>query len=182
MRALARRLLILGAVLSAIAIPFAPATADDDAELLGRIFLTPEQRRQLDQRRSRPALNADGLPQDLLPGRRTPSQRLVMNGLVRRGREAPVVWLNGERADDATQFDARVAGSPDRQHGINIELSGNGTRRLRPGQVWDLGSGLVSECLGCVEPVAAPSPAPVPATAAATPTVPTVPTTAQAAP
>ncbi len=164
---------------ASLALPVVAARADDSVEL-GRIFLTPTERRLLDQRRMHPSQSVDGLPRELLPGRPPPAQRLVMNGLVRRGREAPVVWLNGERAGAAPNV--RVAGVPDRRQSVPVESDGNGTRRLKPGQAWDLQTGRVSECMPCSPPVpAAVTPPATAATPAVAPAAP-VQATAQATP
>jgi hypothetical protein len=149
---LVQRVLLAAVGVASLALPAVRAWADDGVEL-GRIFLTPTERRLLDQRRMHPAQSTDGLPRNLLPGRPQPAQRLVMNGLVRRGREAPVVWLNGERAGAAANV--RIAGVPDRRQSVPVESDGNGTRRLKPGQAWDLQTGRVSECMPCSPPVPA---------------------------
>ena len=125
----------------------------DEAAAIGRIFLTPAQRRLLDQRRQTPGahMNSD-MPADLLPAHTATSRRVVLNGVIRRGQQTPLVWINGERADRATAAGngLRVRRGPDRDNGVTVELQRAGeSARLKPGQAWDPVSGTVTDCVQC---------------------------------
>ena len=157
-RLVAMRALHLAATLAvscaiAIAVLPGPARADDDATL-GRIFLTPEQRRLLDQRRLDPATNnGSDLPADLLPARSRATRRVVLNGVIRRGGEESLVWINGAPA-------GRTA-VPDAQNRVTVEVGRAGAAvRLKPGQAWDSVSRQVTDCIRCGQapPPAEPQP------------------------
>lgn len=157
-RALAPALAV-AALTAALGAATRPALADDGAAL-GRLFLTPQQRQLLDQRRADPAgkTNAD-LPADLLPARAAPPRRVVLNGVIRRGSEPPLVWINGRRADGSPDEGVRVRRGPDRQDRVTLEAGRTGAVvRLKPGQAWDPASGRVSDCLPCGLPARAESP------------------------
>lgn len=158
---------------------------------LGRLFLTPEQRRMLDAERARPSSKLDsGLPGDLLPARAA-ERRVVLSGVLRRGEGESVVWVNGRQADAAALARGRLQmrHGPDAQNRVTLESGDDGAvARLKPGQAWDPVSGDVTDCIQCgapqapavtppVEPAAAAAPSanvpaavPAPAVAAATPT------------
>jgi len=135
----------------------APAAASaDEAAGLGRLFLTPEQRRVLDEQRSDPAIRIDTrLPKDLLPARLAVDRRVVVNGLVRRGDADPVVWINGQRASGApiAAGRLRVRHGTDRQNRVTLEgAGGKAVARLKPGQAWDPRTGAVTDCIECGAP------------------------------
>lgn len=159
-----KRLLLLGASIltGAAALP-TPAWAQDTVEL-GRIFLTPEQRRLLDVRRRNPQRFDAELPADLLPGRPPASERVVMNGVIRRGQKPPLIWINGARAELLPGHGVRLQRGPDTENRVTVSAGRRGrsgaVMQLKPGQVWDLQSGRVSECAACgvlVPPPAEPA-------------------------
>lgn len=167
------RLLVAGlCVLAGLAgggsVPAAIAAGDDavDEASLGRLFLTPEQRRALDEQRANPSGSVDsGLPRDLLPARAAVDRRVVLNGVVRRGREDAKVWINGQPADPAGRL--RVRRGPDAENRVVVESTASAAvARLKPGQAWDPRTGTITDCTGCGAPPpatdAAPAPAPAP--------------------
>jgi hypothetical protein len=118
-------ILLLSAVL------LAPST---QAQELGRLFFTAEQRAALDARRrarvpDKPAAT---------PVVASPTTRV--DGYVRRSEGPPTVWVNGVTLDEARP------GSDSR---VSVPLGDGGTRaRLKPGEVLDRSSGEVTDILG----------------------------------
>jgi hypothetical protein len=131
----------------------------DDGAVLGRIFMTPAERRALDQRRERGSADETALPRDLLPARARVERRVVMNGLVRPSHAEPVIWINGKPT--------RLPGGPDAQDRVTVRSGGAGPAvRLKPGQSWDPLTRRVRDCAQCAAPPPAP---PEPAVAPAEP-------------
>lgn len=104
------------------------------AQELGRLFFTPEQRAALDSRRKarvpdRPAA---------VPIIASPTTRL--DGFVRRSQGPSTVWVNGATVDEAKPGgDARVA----------VPVGDGGARvRLKPGETLDRATGEVRDVLG----------------------------------
>lgn len=114
------------------------------AQELGRLFLTTEQRAALDARRKA------RIPDKPAAAAVVESPTTTVDGLVRRQDGRSTVWINGLPNPEGVQPDgARVApgrkGSPD----VSITV-GEGERRfeLKPGQKLDRGTGEVSDVLG----------------------------------
>jgi hypothetical protein len=129
------------------------AAAADEAATLGRIFLTPEQRRLLDEQRSNRGVA--GPASASAAGGGTGSQRVVLNGVVQRGAEPASVWINGQPAEAAaiSGNGVRTRRGRDAQGLTTVEIVRDGARvRLKPGQTWDLASGRVLDCAQCVQP------------------------------
>lgn len=104
------------------------------AQDIGRLFFTPEQREALDARRrarvpDRPAA---------APVLAAPTTRL--DGYVRRSQGPSTVWVNGSNVDEATPGnDARVS----------VPVGDGGARvRLKPGETLDRNTGEVHDVLG----------------------------------
>jgi len=104
------------------------------AQDIGRLFFTPEQREALDARRrarvpDRPAA---------APVLAAPTTRL--DGYVRRSQGPSTVWVNGSSVDEATPGnDARVS----------VPVGDGGARvRLKPGETLDRNTGEVHDVLG----------------------------------
>lgn len=139
---------------------------------LGRVFLTPEQRRMLDVQRAHPASKLDSaLPKDLLPAR-SAERRVVLSGVLRRGDQESVVWINGRQVDAAALARGRLQmrHGPDAQNRVTLESRDDGAAaRLKPGQAWDPVSGDVTDCVQCGAPQAPAVTAPVEPAAAAAP-------------
>lgn len=162
MKTVVLRTAALVVVLLSTALAQPPGKAPGADAAIGRLFLTPQQRQDLDQRRGA-ATSDTGLPADLLPARKLPVRRLVLNGVVRGGRE-PLVWINGEPAT-ALGKAVRVRSGPDRQQRVTLEVGRDGaSARLKPGQAWEPATGTVHDCATCGQ-----APMPVPAGAEPSP-------------
>jgi hypothetical protein len=104
---------------------YAPPAAGQD---LGRLFLTPQERQDLDRKRA--ANISDEVPQV--------ESRVTVNGQVQRSSGRTTTWINGVPQDDAYR------GSPvDR---VPVE-SGESSVRVKVGQTLDRSSGTVSDPL-----------------------------------
>jgi hypothetical protein len=113
-----------------LALVFSPRTPD--AQELGRLFFTPEQRAALDARRRARIPDRPAAPAIISPGTR-------LDGYVKRSSGLPTVWVNGESTQDAAPApDGRVA-VPVGDGGARIEL--------KPGEVLDRTSGEVRDVL-----------------------------------
>ena len=104
------------------------------AQEIGRLFFTPEQRGALDARRrarvpDRPAAT---------PILASPTTRL--DGYVRRSQGPSTVWVNGASVDEA---------SPGGDARVSVPVGEGGARvRLKPGETLDRGTGEVRDVLG----------------------------------
>jgi hypothetical protein len=112
-----------------------------EAQELGRLFFTPEQRSALDARRKarvpdRPAATT------------TVSPTTRLDGYVKRAGGRSTVFVNGEAMLEGTA-DAPVV-DPERRGGRVPVPAGEGGARveLRPGEVLDRGTGQVRDVLG----------------------------------
>lgn len=117
-----------------------------EAQDVGRLFFTPEQRAALDARRKarvpdRPAA---------APVVASPTTRL--DGFVRRSDGRNTVWVNGESLDDAGPEAPRIEAGRSTDARVSITLGDGGSRAtLKPGQVLDRGTGEVRDGLGSGE-------------------------------
>jgi hypothetical protein len=104
------------------------------AQEIGRLFFTPDQRAALDARRrarvpDKPAAT---------PIVASPKTRL--DGYVQRSQGPSTVWINGTTVDEA---------SPGRDSRVSVPLGdGSARTRLKPGETLDRGSGEVNDVLG----------------------------------
>ncbi|TAK85938.1 MAG: hypothetical protein EPO20_09080 [Betaproteobacteria bacterium] len=104
------------------------------AQELGRLFFTPEQRAALDARRKARVPDKPAAT----PAVVSPTTRL--DGYVRRSDGRSTVWVNGERADDA---------SPRADGRVSVTVGESDVRvPLKPGEELDRGSGEVHDVLG----------------------------------
>jgi hypothetical protein len=116
----------------------APLAAQGQAQPLGRLFLSPEQRAQLDAQRygpppPEPALAAPPPPPP-------PAPPVELNGLVQRSSGRSTVWLNQEAQNEPHN---RLAhGKPGT---LTLRLSNGQVVLLKPGQRYDPASGTVTE-------------------------------------
>jgi hypothetical protein len=136
-------LLLLGATLVRSATAGEPAT-------LGRLFLSPEERRALDQERERLHRPGSSGAASAVPGA-SAGDRVVLNGVVARSHGPAVAWLNGRAVRPGMgQADAVSIDPGPATAGVTVTSAADGARaRLKPGQAWDPGTGKVSECLRC---------------------------------
>ena len=114
------------------------------AQELGRLFLTAEQRAALDARRKA------RIPDKPAAVPVVESPTTTVDGLVRRQGGRSTVWVNGMPNPEGVQPDgARVL--PGRGGVPNVSITvGEGERqfRLKPGQKLDRGTGAVTDVLG----------------------------------
>ena len=104
------------------------------AQELGRLFFSPEQRAALDARRKARVPDKPAAA----PIVASPTTRL--DGYVRRSDGRSTVWVNGDRADDA---------SPRADGRVSVTVGESDARvPLKPGEVLDRGSGEVHDVLG----------------------------------
>lgn len=123
------------------------AYAGDD---FGRLFMTPDQRRALDQLRDPNAPRpADGDAGNPLPVGTPTDRKVLLNGVVRRQGGSDVVWVNGARAGTNTNQLVQLRRGPDQRNRVMLKDSSGTTAQLKPGQVWDMTTGRVTDCLGC---------------------------------
>ena len=111
------------------------------AQEMGRLFFTPEQRAALDARRKARVPDKPAA----VPVTESPVTRV--DGAVQRGGGKSTVWVNGEMIPENTQGDgARVLPNGPNPGRVSIP-AGEGTRRydLRVGESLDRGSGEVRD-------------------------------------
>jgi hypothetical protein len=115
---------------AALALLFSARTPD--AQELGRLFFTPEQRAALDARRRARIPDRPAGPAVISPTTR-------LDGYVKRSSGLPTVWVNGESTQDSAPApDGRVA-VPVGERGARIQL--------KPGEILDRTSGEVRDVL-----------------------------------
>jgi hypothetical protein len=111
----------------------APSIALDQqaAPPLGRLFMSPDERRALDAARA--PWHEPGTPEAAV----APTiSRVVLNGVLKRSAGPPVVFINGQAAGDKDAA-VRVARGPDRQNTVTVlDPAGSRSARLKPGQSW----------------------------------------------
>jgi hypothetical protein len=115
-----------------------------EAQELGRLFLTPDQRDALDARRkARVPDKPEAAPAAVAPVRR-------IDGYVQRGGGRSTVWVNGEPIPESgPQAGARIRGIPAGDGRIAVPLDGeNREASARVGQSIDTVTGEVRDPLG----------------------------------
>ena len=105
-----------------------------DAQQLGRLFFTDDQRAALDARRKARVPDKPSAA----PVVASPTTRL--DGFVRRSGGPSTVWVNGETLPENVRPGERSVAVPVGDGGAHVEL--------KPGQVLDRGSGEVRDVLG----------------------------------
>lgn len=114
-----------------------PALAQ--AQELGRLFFTPEQRANLDlRRRAR-------MPDKLAAPLAAPTTRV--DGYVKRSTGPSTVWINGEALGEGAAEAPRIDSSGERGT-VSVNVEGGGRVRLKPGETLDRGNGDVRDVLG----------------------------------
>ncbi|KAB8045481.1 MAG: hypothetical protein RSF79_03500 [Janthinobacterium sp.] len=119
----------------------AALTARAQSPQLGRLFLSPEQRAQLDAQRygppaPDPAMAAPAPPPPPPP----PAPPVELNGVVQRSSGRSTVWLNQEVQNEP--HNRLASGKPGT---LTLRLSNGQVVLLKPGQRYDPASGTVSE-------------------------------------
>jgi len=114
--------------------------------VLGRLFLTPEQRTALDNaRRNRIRAEAVAATAEKKP-RIPPARNVTINGVVSRSDGESTIWVNGRPTEGQTDDGMHVTISPDSQSSVVVREPVKGKRvRLKVGQSADLISGRIDE-------------------------------------
>ena len=105
-----------------------------NAQQLGRLFFTDDQRAALDARRKARVPDKPSAA----PVVASPTTRL--DGFVRRSAGPSTVWVNGEQLPERVRPGERSVSVPVGDGGARVEL--------KPGQVLDRGTGEVRDVLG----------------------------------
>lgn len=110
------------------------AVSAPQAQELGRLFFTPEERAALDARRR---ARLPDKPAAAPPAAASPVTRV--DGFVRRSDGPSTVWVNGATSGEA---------SPGSDSRVSIPVGERARMRLRPGETLDRGTGEVRDVLG----------------------------------
>ena len=114
------------------------ASAAAQAEELGRLFFSPEQRAALDARRRA------RVPDSPAPIVAAPVTRV--DGFVKRSAGPSTIWINGEWATESSPEAPRLA-EPAPSVSVSVGEAG-GRVRLKPGETLDRGNGEVRDVIG----------------------------------
>jgi len=107
--------------------------AEVQAQELGRLFFTAEQRAALDARRKARVPDKPSAPMAASPTTR-------LDGYVKRSAGPSTVWVNGESVPQSP---------PGRDGRVQVPVGDGGARALlKPGEVLDRGSGEVRDVIG----------------------------------
>ena len=125
------------ATLLVLFLVFAPCA---QAQELGRLFFTPQQRADLDARRKarvpdKPAAAAVASPVTRL------------DGYVKRSGGPSTVWINGESVTEGSPDAPRIDRGPSGSVSIGVG-EGGGRVRMKPGESLDRGNGEVHDVIG----------------------------------
>ncbi|MGI9341934.1 MAG: hypothetical protein ACR2QV_03750 [Gammaproteobacteria bacterium] len=140
-----------------------PHVAAADRYDIGRLFMTPAQRAELDAQRQR-SPGADITVATPRPDAVALRDDIRLNGIVRRSSGPATIWVNGRALD---QESADLAGI-DVRHGLDagnrvtLSLDNGRALALKPGQSWLSDTDQIVDCTSC-----APRPDPEPNAGAA---------------
>jgi hypothetical protein len=116
--------------------------AEAQAQELGRLFLTPDQRATLDARRKARVPDKPAAAVVISPTTR-------LDGYVQRSGGPDTVWVNGEALTEQTSETAPRIESPGAGGRVSLGVGESGRRvRLKPGQTLDRGNGEVRDVIG----------------------------------
>ena len=113
-----------------------------EAQELGRLFFTPDQRSALDARRKarvpdKPAANVVAAPVTRV------------DGYVKRSGGPATVWINGEALTESAPEAPRIDTTRQPSGTVSISVGEGGSRaQLRPGETLDRGNGEVRDVIG----------------------------------
>lgn len=125
-------------LLLAFVLPAAPAQAQE----LGRLFFTPEQRAALDARRKARVPDKPAAAAVVSPTTR-------LDGYVKRSQGPSTVWVNGEGQLETSPEAPRIGATRRDDGRVSIGVGESGARiGLRPGEVLDRGTGEVRDLVG----------------------------------
>ncbi|HET7364723.1 MAG TPA: hypothetical protein VFJ70_14240 [Burkholderiales bacterium] len=109
-----------------------------EAQELGRLFFTPEQRAALDARRKA------RLPDNPVSVAARPVTRV--DGFVKRSTGPSTIWINGEWTTESSPEAPRIT-EPSPSVSVTVGETG-GRVRLKPGETLDRGNGEVRDVIG----------------------------------
>ena len=113
-----------------------------EAQELGRLFFTPEQRTSLDARRKARVPDKPNAPTVVSPTTR-------LDGYVQRSSGPSTVWVNGESLLETAPEAPRIGSSRRDDGRVSVPVGESGARvGLRPGETLDRGSGEVRDVIG----------------------------------
>ena len=117
----------------------APAAQSQE---VGRLFFTPDQRANLDQRRKARVPDKPAAATVAAPVTR-------VDGYVKRSAGPSTVWINGESVPENAPEAPRIDGGRDPSGSVSISVGESGKRvRLKPGESLDRGNGEVHDVIG----------------------------------
>ncbi|MCC7703932.1 hypothetical protein IGS59_16980 [Janthinobacterium sp. GW460P] len=121
----------------------ATLTAQAQSPQLGRLFLSPDQRAQLDAQRYGPPAPDPHLAAAPPPPPPPPAPPVELNGVVQRSSGRSTVWLNqAPQTEPHNQLARDKSGTPG---ALTLRLSNGQVVLLKPGQRYDPASGTVTE-------------------------------------
>lgn len=121
----------------------ATLTAQAQSPQLGRLFLSPDQRAQLDAQRYGPPAPDPHLAAAPAPPPPPPAPPVELNGVVQRSSGRSTVWLNqAPQTEPHNQLARDKSGTPG---ALTLRLSNGQVVLLKPGQRYDPASGTVTE-------------------------------------
>jgi hypothetical protein len=112
------------------------------AQELGRLFFTPEQRAALDARRKARVPDKPAAAVVVSPTTR-------LDGYVKRSQGPSTVWVNGEGLLETSPEAPRIGATRRDDGRVSIGVGESGARvGLKPGEVLDRGTGEVRDVIG----------------------------------
>jgi hypothetical protein len=125
-------------LLVALALPLAPAQAQE----LGRLFFTPDQRAALDARRKARVPDKPTAVTVISPTTR-------LDGYVKRSDGPSTVWVNGEGLLETSPEAPRIGATRRDDGRVSVPVGESGARvGLKPGETLDRGTGEVRDVIG----------------------------------
>jgi len=113
-----------------------------EAQELGRLFFTPEQRASLDARRKARVPDKPNAPTVVSPTTR-------LDGYVQRSSGPSTVWVNGDPLLETSPEAPRIGATRRDDGRVSVPVGESGARvGLRPGETLDRGSGEVRDVIG----------------------------------
>lgn len=127
-----------------------PQVAAADRYDIGRLFMTPAQRAELDAQRKR-APGTEITVATPRPDAVALRDDIRLNGIVRRSSGPATIWVNGRALD---QESADLAGidvrhGPDASNRVTLSLDDGRALALKPGQSWLRDADQIVDCTSC---------------------------------
>ena len=117
----------------------APAS---QAQELGRLFFTPDQRAALDARRKARVPDKPAAATVVSPSTR-------LDGFVKRSNGPSTVWVNGEGLLETSPDAPRIGATRSDDGRVSVPVGDGGARvGMKPGETLDRGSGEVRDVIG----------------------------------